>query len=327
MNKKKLKKLINNPKQFIYDSTAFKKVTARKINSHIKIGFIVIGEDEKLIESTTQSIIAASNKAKSNNIEIKYFSSSVQKNATTDNFNINHTVESMSSDFIKILNEGDVISTDFIKNLFLNDIDSNKVDLIITPYTNDIQTNNIDPLFAATQPKITSGEIESSRITVLPLYSCLIFNRELFDTNNELPQGKILSSEVTSCINLLNKVELHNNHFQYINNSFTSHSVGGRLHELFMATSMNATITLDCLRKKTELHQEKGLTALSQRCAFYFTHCLVLSYLKNKKADELLSCPDKEEIYAAIIILINSLGVNLIKNFSSNNYNHVHKLG
>lgn len=328
MNIKKIRKLFKNPQKFITDSNYYQKIgTYCQEKQIVKLAFIILGNDQNLIKSTFESIELAQRNTRKNEGEI--FIISEQYINTTQKFTIVNKIETaidkINSTHIKIINQGDLVDTDYIYQLE-NSIKSNiNSELIITSYCGIHNQKQIDPMCDAILQKKEKDLISNSRLSLLPLYSCLIFSKNIISNASNLSENLSIDCEIKNCLQLLSYFE-NTDYYATAKKCFTSHISNARLIEVLMETSMNVTLFEDLLFSIEDCTITESNSKIYDKTRFYIFHCIILTLMRNKKIDEALSDNEKNSIYDKILKIIQSFNPQLIRSFVSNNYNHIHKI-
>ncbi len=324
MNIKKIKKLVKNPSQFFRDSKIVKKIhnTTNFIASRPSLGFIVIGSHPTLKEDTILSI----NLAKKNYSK-NLFPCTVIEHTDADSVidEIRDAAIKINTDFIKIMHEGELLHVDFLKSYLESnnwDIDN---DIILHSYTHDISSCQLDPLIGDLKTAPLTNGIDTKEY-LLPLSSVLILKTEILHSLEKFYFSNSIGSKTCNALNTIASSSIDYN-TPFIRGAFTSNTNSERLEAQLQNAIKSSDDFITILEGIESLLLNKNRTEYLDKSIFCLIHNIVLLLLKNKKADELLSNITKITIKDKLIDIINILGVSTLKNYTANNYNHVHKIG
>lgn len=326
MNIKKVRKLFRDPKLFLSDSIHYNKLFHKK-NSHT-LGFIIIGNDNELIKLTLDSLKQASNLIRKKTLTYKVipFDNHVIID-NNENYNLNYHINELNSDFVKIIFQGEKINNDFIKEFHRNEKINKKTNIIITPNSTESNKIKIDPLFSNLKIKGGHGDLNNTNHTILiPLFSNLIFNSNLFKSDIFDGIENNIQWNIMCCIKVISTIQ-NDLSYVYIRNAVTFPLEDSSLESTINNLTKNESLILPILISLKKYLHSNSVGIVTKRSIFYFTHCIVLSFLKNKKAEEILSFEAKDEIYKTIVGIVASIGIEVIKSVASSNYNHIHKAG
>lgn len=322
MNIRKIKKLVNNPGKFFLDSKIVKHFSGRKkqIINKPSLGFIVIGSDAVITEDTIESI----NSARKKYITINSPHVIIEN---TDNLidEIKDASAKINTDYIKIMHEGEILHVDFLKNFYgsINwDIDS---DIILHSYTHDIANCQIDPLIGDLKNAPTQTG-HDRKDYLIPISNVLIFKPEVLSSLEEFIISTSLFGKIFNCLNLLASSSI-NSSIPYIRGALTSNINCERLETQLQNTIKDGNEFLEILNRVEILLLSKNQAAQFNKSILCLIHNIVLLLLKNKKTDELIIPEKAKNITDKLFNIINLLGVDSLKSYSSNNYNHIHKIG
>lgn len=324
MNIKKIKKLVKNPSQFFMDSKIVKKIhnTTKVISSRPTLGIIIIGSHSILKEDTILSIDLAK-KSYSKTL----FPYTVIEHTGADSVinDIKDAAIKINTDYIKIIHEGELLHVDFFKSyLESRNWDINN-DIISHSYTHDISTCQLDPLIGNLKTASSTNGVDTKEY-LLPLSSVLIFKTEILHRLEKFYFSSNIGSKICNTLNIIASSSADSPP-PFIRGAFTSNTNSERLEAQLQNTIKSNDDFITILEGIESLLLTKNRTEYIDKSIFCLIHNIVLLLLKNKKADELLSNVTKLIIKDKLINIINGLGVTTLKNYSANNYNHVHKIG
>lgn len=327
MNINKIRKLFRHPKQFLHDSTYFNKLLIMK--NKVTLGFIIIGDNEELVQLTLNSLKAAANVAKSKSLNYKIINLATSETRTYDNPHktINQCIKELNSDFVKIIFEGEKVNNNFIKLFNYNERIVKNTNVVITSRSTESNSTKTDSLITSLKIKSPYGSLSHSNNTIyIPLLSNLIFNCTLFKNIQLDNIENNLLWNIMCCVRAIDSIP-NNLSYVHIKDAYTFPQQDSSLDVIISELTKNEQHILPLLTALNTYLYENNIGIITRRSIFYFVHCIVLSFLKNKKAEEILSIEAKEKVLTVIISIVNKIGVEIVKNIPSSNYNHIHKIG
>lgn len=326
MNIKKVRKLLRDPKGFFSDSVHYNKLLNKKNNP--TLGFIILGNESNLTKLTLDSLKKASNFMGKSTLRYKIvpFDDAIEIENKRNIKRLSYYIKELNTDFIKIIAQGDRINSGFIKSFHYEKKLDEHINIVIT--TKSMESNKVktDPLFDNLKTKKSYSDINTQNITFLPMISNLIFNRNLFQNDNSEGIINSLQWDTMCCIRAIDAIPNNISHV-YIKNAITFPYKDSNLGIIISELTKDEILILPLLISFRMHLLDKNVSIVAKRTIFYFIHCIVLSFLKNKKAEEILSTEAKNNIYKIILNIVTNIGIDVIRNVSYSNYNHIHKAG
>lgn len=299
----------------------FKKISQRLVEIRIppfnkkrikcadKISFIIVGEDQSLIDSTTISI---------------------RRSEMTGHFSehiiaIADQVDYPTAPYVKVISAGDIVSEKFLTEFYQNVNFSTADDIILHAYSPESAVFRLDPALA-TIKKINKNQSVAINDYALPSLDNCIIKSVLISRNlaNSETEGWIKS--IIFAMEALTHSTSQQG-YQFLSNAYVGSKNGERfethIQQLVKFGSSFLTL-LNCIDINVKNMQRD---AHKLKSILFLVHQIVLVLLKNKKADEILTTEEKDTAQKLLISISNSIGHDIIKSFSSSNYNHIHKIG
>lgn len=324
MNIKKLKKLVKNPSQFFLDSKIAKKISRNEndLTNKPSLGFIVVGSDPSLIESTIFSIDTARKNYSSAKFPYVIIG---HENAESLNDEIKSAVVEINTDYVKIMYQGELLHTGFLKSYLEGIQCHHNSEIILHPHTHDGFSCQNDPLIVDIKA-LPSKDGQHIKDYLIPVTSVLILKSELLLSMERFTFSDSLASKICNSLHILSLMDASSN-IQYIQGAFVSNIKSERLDAQLQSTIKNGGEFENILSDIESLLTSKNITEQVAKSIFCLLHNVVILLLRNKKADELLPAHTKNIIKDKITNIIKLLGLNTLNSYSANNYNHVHKIG
>ncbi|MDM2796130.1 MULTISPECIES: CDP-glycerol glycerophosphotransferase family protein [unclassified Citrobacter] len=323
MNIKKLKKLVRDPKKFLVDSKFFNKNMPYTFvsNDNPSIGFIIIANNDQYINDSVESLNIA-NKVSGLTSPYVIINSSENVNVTDK---IHSAASKINTYYVKILEQGELIHKDFLKNYHRHKLITQSADIVLHGYTNDLSVTQLDPLIANLKSS-ANKENSTSKVYFLPSLAVMFFKTEYIYEVREFCKPDAEESKIFNALKIAGLC-VFDTDIQFIPNAFSCSNARSRLEFELQEIVKNGDALNILLLEIQGLLKNKDLSLQQSKSLFCLIHNFVLLLLKNKKADELITRELQADIKDYLTEIVNLLGVNVVKTFSANNYNHVHKIG
>lgn len=324
MNVKKIKKLVKNPRRFFSDSKALQRIKIKKGKKSINssLGFIVIGDNEEFINATLKSIYLANAPLLPVNCPFKTINITEPESFSVQ---IHNAAAHLATEYVKILYQGELVHKDFLKEFQASGISEINSPIVINAYSHDISTCQLDSTIANIKAKSTSEKIQLKDY-FLPVPASLIFKTDLLFNVEEYLGSCSFSDSIINILNITASTKIEKG-IPYLNKAFIANADGNRLDARFQNITKEGENFIQLLNTIELLVKKTDNLITVKKSIFCLLHNVILILLKNKKSDELISEEHKEIIKEKIVNIVNLFGTEVIKNYSANNYNHVHKIG
>lgn len=320
---KKIKKLVRDPKKFLADSKLLKNIYPNRagVSKNPSLGFIIIGSNTQQVNESVDSLNIANNAITAPSPFVRI--------DVSDNTNLTEEIHlaatKLNTRYVKILAQGELLHKNFLKQYLNFNFPSLSPELLLHGYTNDLSVTQLDPLIANIKNSTNKDE-HGCKDYVFPSLSVMIFKTELLGEIQEFQSPDLVSSNITNALKVVKLCEMDSN-IKFIANAFTSGSTGSRIEVELQEIAKSGELLEMLLSEIENYIFNEHISALQKKNIFCLVHNIILLLLKNKKADELISCENKKIIKNKITAIVNALGVDVLKSYSSNNFNHIHKIG
>lgn len=325
MNKKKFKKLFNNPKQFFLDSNLVKNnVLLKKIDLNTKfnnsLGVILFDGDPSQLKETINSIKI--NKAYKSNVKITVVNADEHNGDIVALIRMKAT--ELNCDYIKIMYPGEILKSGFV-DVFSKETDLSEAhEIIAHNYAHDLE-NKADVFL--THSKVRESKTgKPEKEFIFPDMGCVIIRSDIVIGLKDYIYGNDVKSNVLNLIHILN--EKGNNLKVLWNDRLISSANNGlRIENKLQDFLKKSEEVIFVLEGMKQILLSEVVSTKVKKTIFSFLHGMVVILLRNKKADETLDSGSKEKIIDLITMIISLIGVDVLKKYSSTNYNHIHKIG
>jgi len=281
----------------------------KSIHHADKISFIIVGEDQSLIDTTINSIRRS---------EISgHFSEHII--ATADQ------ATHLETPYLKVISAGDIVGEPFLTEFYQNVNFSTADDIIIHAYSPESTVFRLDPVLANIKSINKNQHLEIKEYALPCLDNCII-KSVLIPRNLANPETKGWTNSIVFALEALTRSTSQQG-YQFLSNAYVG-SISGERFETHIQQLVKSGSTflnlLDCININIK-HMQKD--AYKLKSVLFLIHQIVTVLLKNKKSDEILTAEEKDIAQKLLINISKNIGHDIIKSFSSPNYNHIHKIG
>lgn len=281
----------------------------KSIHHADKISFIIAGEDQSLIDTTINSIRRS---------EISgHFSEHTISTADQ----ASHPV----TPYVKVISAGDIVGEPFLTEFYQNVNFSTADDIILHAYSPESTVFRLDPVLANIKSINKNQQLVIKEYALPCLDNCII-KSVLISRNLANPEIKGWTNNLVFALEALTRSTSQQG-YQFLSNAYVG-SISGERFETHIQQLVKSGSTflnlLDCIDINIK-HMQKDSYKL--KSVLFLVHQIVLVLLKNKKSDEILTAEEKDIAQKLLINISRNIGHDIIKSFSSPNYNHIHKIG
>lgn len=305
MNIKKLLKKTKSRNSIIGLNSGERK----SIHHDNKISFIIVGEDQSLIDTTINSIRRSEMSG--------HFSEHIISTA--------NQAGNVDTPYVKFISAGDIMGEQFLTEFYQNVNLSIADDIILHAYSPESAAFRLDPVLANIKT-ISKNQQSDIKEYALPNLDNCIIKSILVSKNVASPENKGWINNITFALEALTRSTSQQG-YQFLSNAYVGSMSGQRfetnIQQLVKSGSAFLSL-LNCIDINIKNMQKE---ACKLKSVLFLVHQIVLVLLKNKKSDEILSAEEKDIAQKLLINICRNINLDIIKSFSSPNYNHIHKIG
>lgn len=274
-----------------------------------KISFIIVGEDQSLIDITLTSIRKSEKSG--------FFSEHTIATA--------NQVDHLATPYVKIISAGDRVGESFLTEFYKNVNFSTADDIILHAYSPESAIFRLDPVFANIKT-INKNQLVLMKEYALPCLDNCIIKSVLVSRNLANPETQGWMNNIVFALEALTRSTSQHG-YQFLSNAYVGSKSGERFDTHIQQLVKSGSAFLALLHSIDINVKDMQKDAYKLKSVLFLVHQIVLVLLKNKKADEILTAKEKDAAQKLLISILRTIDADIIKSFSSSNYNHIHKIG